>query len=240
MTCMGFVGIWGYRGFSHCTGSIGLPSIRSSKYSAGGPAGDAPTRPTSPPVSTMLPVCTDDRAQIAVERVVVGAVVENHQGAEAGERIGVGDRPAVDGADRQFLGRGDLDAVSDGAPAEPAFGLSEPAADPPGGRPVERAAERKQRNGDGVRATLGRAGRAAAGAGRTPPAARRRTARSGRGASRSPTSWPTARRRRVQPRCAPGARRLRVPGAPGALRECGSLGFEGRRASGGVPPDASD
>ena len=77
------------------------------------------------------------------------------------KRIGVGDGPAVNGADRQFLGRGDLHAVSDGAATKPAFGLTEPAAEPARGRPVERAAERTQRDGDGVRAPRVRAGASA-------------------------------------------------------------------------------
>ena len=82
-------------------------------------------------------------------------MVENDQRAQARERIRVGDRSAVNRPDRQILRRGDLDAVSDRAAPKPAFGLSEPAADPARGRPVERAAKRKQWNRDGVRTALG-------------------------------------------------------------------------------------
>src|SRR6186713_943304 len=96
-----------------------------------------------------------DSPEIAIERVVIAAVVEDHQGAQTGKGVRVRHRSTVYRPDRKVFRRGDLDAVFDGASTQPAFGLAEPAADPARRRPFERATEGEQRDIDSVATALG-------------------------------------------------------------------------------------
>ena len=96
-----------------------------------------------------IPAAHGRRGQISVEREVIGAVIEDDQGAEAAERIRIGDRPAVDRANGCPLWRLDLNTISDGGAAQTAGCLPEMPTDAPGDGPVERTAERRERNRDG-------------------------------------------------------------------------------------------
>src|SRR5262245_45375070 len=82
-----------------------------------------------------------DRSEIAVQRIVIAAMVEDYERPEAGKGVRIRHRTAVHGSHRDVLGGADLDAIFDGAASEPAFRLSEAAADLPGGRPIEGASE---------------------------------------------------------------------------------------------------
>src|SRR5688572_24946291 len=90
-----------------------------------------------------------DGPEIAIERVVIAAVVQDHQRAKTGKGVSVRHRSTVYGPNRKVFRRGDFDAVLDGAATQPAFGLAEPAADPARRRPLERATEGEQWNADG-------------------------------------------------------------------------------------------
>src|SRR5687768_16509685 len=92
-----------------------------------------------------------NRREIPVQRARILSMVHDHQVAEGGERVGVRHGAGMDGAHRRPVRRDDLDAVPARGVAKTAGWLSEPYPDSAGGRPVEDAAERHQRNEDRLR-----------------------------------------------------------------------------------------
>ena len=109
---------------SHCSGSTGRPSMRTSKYRAAPPDGASPTCPSGVPRLTFVPRTHGRIQQVAVQRERRIAVIDDHQRPESAERRRIGHGAFVHGRRGRPLGRRHLDAISDDGGAETAGGLA--------------------------------------------------------------------------------------------------------------------
>lgn len=118
--------------------------MRISRYRAVGPAGADPTKLCS--AVNRVTGRHRNRAQVAVQRIRVGAVVDDDKVAKAGKGIGKGHCSRMDGVHDDTFGRHDLDAIAHRGVARASAALPERTGNPAWNRPRERAAERRQRD----------------------------------------------------------------------------------------------